>query len=640
MQLPFPQFLPESKWVPPNLSDLPDLSSAKLIGYDLETYDPKLKIRGPGGVRNDGFVVGYCLATSDGFKVYLPIRHAGGNLPLDAVQRYVSDQLGRADQPKVTSHGSYEREWSDQSKVTLKGVIYDTEFAECLLNEEKFTYSLESLANEYLGEKKEEELMREAAWFYGESAKSIMHLLHSKHVGLYAENDPDKSLRVFEKQAVKLKDAGLWPLFQLESELSEVFWLMRKKGVPFNQDRCEQLIKVYRKEEQIIYASLKTQYFPSRNIDFNSAKDLASVCESHGITDYPRTAKGNPSFIGDWMDLQEWGFFQGVSKFRTIEKLRRDFLEGSFLQSLHKGRIHAQFNQLRGDDGGTRSGRISMCDPNLQQVPSRSEYAKDIRDCFTSETGEDWIKGDYSQQEYRIFVHFCMLMKMEGAKEAGDIFINDLEADFHRGIADMLGWEGKQGRTDAKNWNFAAIYGAGIAKTAKMTKKTLDEATKLNTIYHEKVPYAKPMSKDCSMRASQRGWIKTLGGRILHFETYEPAWNEDNAQGLVKALPLPFAMAQKKWPGQRLRRGQTHKALNRLVQGSAADMMKIAMLNLYKKHKIVPLLQVHDELDHSGDLKVALLMKQEMENAIKLLVPVVADFAMGKSWGYTEKIKL
>lgn len=642
MQLPFPQFLPESSWIAPRLSDLPDpktLHQAPLLGFDCETYDPELKTRGPGGVRKKGFPVGYSVAVGD-FKCYLPLRHSGGNLVFEPCQRWLQDTLSNRSQPKVTSHGSYDREWAEQDNIYIKGIVYDTEFAECLLNEERYTYNLDTLAHEYLGERKEEELMQEAAWFYGENAKSIMHLLHSKHVGLYAECDPDKSLRVFHKQMIKLKEAGSWDLFLLESELSEVFWLMRKRGVRLDEDKVALLAKEYQKKENELYAKLQREYFPSRRIDFNSSKDIASVCFQHGVKDYPTTAKGNPSFVGDWLDTQEWPFFQGISEFRTIEKLRRDFLQGAFSNSVHHGRIHTVFNQLRGDDGGTRSGRISCCNPNLLQVPSRSKFAKDIRSCFLPELGEEWIKGDYSQQEYRIFVHYAMLTQMEGAEEAGQIYIDNPEADFHKEVANMLGWEGKKGRSDAKNFNFGALYGSGIAKKAKMGKMTIEQATKIDEQYHKRVPYAKKLSKDCSMRASQRGWIKTLGGRILHFETYEPAWNEDSEGSLVKAVPLPYHLAVKRWPGQRLRRGQTHKALNRLVQGSAADMMKIAMINLWRKYKYVPILQVYDELDGNGDRKVALQLKEEMENAIKLKVPVIADFAIGRSWGETEKIKV
>lgn len=637
MQLPFPQFLPKSDWKAPKLSDLPDLSEAKEIAIDLETYDPELLTKGCGGVRGKGFVCGYAVAC-EGWSAYLPVRHSSGNLPFEPVQRWINHTLGNDTQPKITAYGSYDREWCLADGVEIKGTVYDIQIAECLLNEEKTSYKLEVLASEYLGQGKDEKLMDEAAWFYGENAKKIMHLLAASHVGIYAERDPVATLAVFQLQKVKLLEAGLWPIFQMESELSEVIHLMRQKGVRINEQGRDDLAKQYRVKENELYKSLQDKFFKGRSIDFNSGKDLANVCQSHSFTDYPRTLAGNPSFVGDWMDMQTDGalceLWNGISDFRTIQKIRRDYLEGHFTNT-HKGRIHASIHQMNSDEGGTRSGRLAVSKPPLQGVPKRSSYAKDVRTLFLPEIGEEWIDEDYSQQEYRIFVHFGMLMNLEGAKEAGQGYIESPDADFHQRVAEMTGLS----RSDAKNYSFAAIYGAGVAKTAKMTKKTLEEATKVSATYNEKVPFAKLLAKDVSNRATQRGWIKTLGGRVLHFETYEPAWSSDD-EGFIRYKPLALPLALQKWPNKRLKRGQTHKALNRLVQGSAADMMKMAMLRLWKEFKVTPMLQVHDSLGASGDTKLALQMKTCMVESIKLLVPVQVDVAMGKTWGESKKIKL
>jgi len=635
MQLPFPSFMPASTWQPPALSDLPDLSQAKEIAYDLETYDPHLIERGPGGIRKDGFITGYALAV-DGFKCYLPIRHSEGNLPAEPVQRWVRDQLSRPDQPKLTANGGYEREWSKTDGIQINGVVYDVQIAECLLNEEQESYSLDAIAFRHLKEHKDETLLIQTERAMGLGHKKAMHLLGAGVVGLYAEGDADRTLRIWQVQKKLLEAQGLMPIFQMESELSEVFFLMRQRGVRINEEATVTLAKNYREKENAIYRNLQAQFFKGRTVDFNSGKDLASVCEALGYSDYPRTEVGNPSFIGDWMDLQGESplgeLFKGISEFRTLEKIRRDYLEGHFAQT-YKGRIHAQFHQTHRDEGGTRSGRISVSNPPMQGVPSRSHFAKDVRSLFLPEEGQEWVKGDYSQQEYRIFVHYAMLMNLDGAKEAGKVYQDNAHADFHQGIADMTGLS----RTDAKNWNFAAIYGAGLAKTALMTKKSLQEAERINNRYHEKVPYAKALAKDASSRADQRGWIKTIGGRVLHFDTYEPAYNSENK---FRYRPLPFEQASSKWPNVRLKRGQTHKALNRLVQGSAADMSKVALLTMYKRYGIVPMMVVHDDANVSGGLEQAKQMKECMESAIKLLVPVIADFSIGKSWGEQIKVAL
>lgn len=641
IQLPFQQFLPKSDWKAPRLSDLPDLSSAPEICIDLETYDPELKTRGPGGVRRKGFVTGYAIGV-EGWKTYLPVRHSSGNLPFDSVQWYIRDQLGRKNQSKITANGSYDRDWCEADGIKIEGTVYDIQIAECLLNEEQDSYSLDSIAFRHLGEGKDETLLEEAAkwWSDTESAKTIMHLLAASHVGPYAIGDVDRTLRIFDIQKVKLLDQGLWPIFTMESELSELVHLMRQQGIKIDLDATELLAKDYRKREIDLYAKLKEKFFKGRSVDFNSSKDIERVCQEYGYKDYPTTAKGNPSFIGDWMDLQTketcgnlFELFQGISEYRTIEKIRRDYLEGHFLGCHYKGRIHAEFHQMHRDEGGTRSGRFSVSNPPMQGVPKRSKQAKAVRTLFLPNDGEEFLKHDYSQQEYRIFVSLALRMGLDGAKEAAQTYIDNPEADFHQSIADMTGLP----RDDAKNWNFAAVYGAGVKKTALMTRKSLAEAEKVNAQYHEKVPYAKQLSKDAASRASQRGWIKTIGGRILHFETYEPAWSDENSG--VRYLPLPYEKAVLKWPNMRLRRAQTHKALNRYVQGSAADMTKIAMLMLWKMYKYIPLMQVHDELLNSGDKKKGFEIKEVMETCVKLLVPIYADYGIGKNWGETVKVK-
>lgn len=659
-QLPFPQFLPKSDWKAP--THFPDLSPAKMIGIDVETYDPDITERGPGGVRRKGFITGYAVSV-DGWKGYYPVRHSGGNVPFEPVQRWLQDQLGRGHQPKVTAKGSYDREWLVTDGIHVAGIVYDIQIAECLLNEEQDSYTLDDIAFRHLGERKREEMLDEAAHWYKDKdkAKKIMHLLHAMHVGPYAENDPDITLRTFSVQEKLLKSQNLWNIFTMESELSMVVHLMRQQGVRIDLDGCEKLRKKYKSQEEEIYFNLQRKFFKGRDLNLNSADDLAIVCESQSYFDYPRTAKtGKPSFVGDWMDLQDsktpiGEFFQGVSEYRTVEKLRRDFVEGSFTQSAYKGRIHAEFKQMRTEEGGTRSGRFACANPNLQQVPKRSKFAKEIRTLFLPDLTHEWVKLDYSQQEYRIFVSLAMTMGLPGAMEAGQTYIDNPEADFHQAIADMTGLP----RDDAKNWNFAAIYGAGVDKTAKMTKKTLEEAIKVNGQYHEKVPYAKQLAEDASNRASTRGWIKTIGGRILHFETYEPdiylepmefntckkKWPKEKIikrkNGYVPFfVPMAIDAAYLRWPNLKLRRGQTHKSLNRYVQGSAADMTKIAMLLIYKLYGWVPLMQVHDELSYNGDQTRALLIKAQMENAVKIKVPVVADCSMGPNWGTQVKVTL
>ena len=289
------------------------------------------------------------------------------------------------------------------------------------------------------------------------------------------------------------------------------------------------------------------------------------------------------------------------------------------------GRIHAEAHPLRSDRGGTVSGRFSYSNPNLQQVPARDpEIGGLIRSLFIPEDGCDWGIFDYSQQEPRLTVHYANQMHLTGSKDAVTDY-KEKDAAFHQIVADMANIPRKQ----AKMINLGLSYGMGKQKLIKELGLDDNEAEKLFAQYHSKVPFIRGLQDQCARVAIDRGYIRTIAGRRCRFDQWEHRFED--------SIPLPLKEAQEKY-GDNLKRSYTYKALNRLIQGSAADMTKLAMLGLWEEG-IVPHLQVHDEVDISVEnTDQAQKVTRIMENCIELAVPLVVNVELGRSWGETEKI--
>ena len=618
-------FKPASDWVPPEV--LPDLSGAKLIAIDTETCDPGLKDRGPGAVRGEGHVVGISVATDTGVNCYLPIAHGdGGNLDRKRVIDWAKREFGRASQAKVGANFTYDLEWLRATGIEVKGPLYDIQIAEPVLNEEKLSYSLNALAKEYLNEQKDERLLLEAAKAFNVDPKGGLHNLHSRYVGPYAEADARQTLQIFKLQEPKLRSNNLWNIFALETDVTNVVLEMRFKGVPIDVDEAGRVSKELLVEE----TQQQQKMFKMAGFEFNawSNLDLAKACDKLSIN-YPRTGIGNPSFDSSFISTAEHPFIKLLNSWRKLNRIRTVYVDQLVLKHAHKGRIHAKFNQLRKDDSGTRTGRFSSENPNLQQIPSRGSYAELVRHLFKPEDRMHWAKLDYSQQEPRVLVHYAMLCKMSGAAELGKQFIDNHDTDFHQVVAEMAGIN----RRDAKTINLGMFYGMGVKKLSLELNRSEADCAKLFEQYHSRVPFVREMAQDCARTASSRGYITTLLGRRRNFGLYEPVNRVTEFYP-----PAPLDKIKKDLGDVPIRRAMTHKALNALIQGSSADMTKKAMVMVYKELGYVPHLQVHDELDYSVPSEtVAKEIKEMMEQAIRLQVPMKVDLTLGRSWHDPEE---
>ena len=616
-----PIFAPESNWLIPDI--FPKFADDERIAVDLETYDPSLLTSGPGWATGRGHIVGVGVATKD-WKGYFPIRHeGGGNLDEAVVLRWVKNTLSSPKREVIFHNALYDVGWLRREGVDVKGEILDTMFAAPIVDENRYSYSLDSLGQTYCGEKKDESLLQDAALAWGINPKSEMYKLNSKYVGPYGEQDAALTLKVYDKLKQELQQQGLESIYALECKLIPLLIEMRWKGVRVNEERADMISKDLSQKEQKLLVEIKRKYGEDVNLWANAS--LQKVFDKNNLP-YPRTEKGMASFQKQWLENHEHELPKMIVQARKLNKARTTFIEKMISEHSYNGRIHAEAHPLRNDLGGTVSGRFSYSNPNLQQVPARDpEIGNLIRSIFIPEEGCQWGVFDYSQQEPRLTVHYANQLGLIGARDAVNAY-RDKSADFHQIVADMA----KIPRKQAKNINLGLSYGMGKEKLIRELGLGDAEAQALLAQYHEKVPFIKGIQDHCTRVASDRGYIRTLAGRRCHFDLWEHKYD--------KSVPLPLEDAKIKY-GDTLKRSYTYKALNRLIQGSAADMTKLAMLGLWEEG-IVPHVQVHDEVDISiQDEEQAKKVVEIMENCVELSVPLVVDTELGPSWGETEDIK-
>lgn len=615
-----PLFQPASNWKLPH--ELPNLSHCKRIGLDFETCDPKIKELGPGFIRGDARVVGAAISTDD-TAWYLPFAHLGSqNLSPEVVKRFIQDIVSDRSRWIIGANLQYELECMWSLGITCNSKLVDVQLAEPLLDEESERgYSLEVLCQKYLGRGKDESLLNEAAAAYGVDPKGGLWKLPPKYVGPYAEFDALSCMQILPKQLANLKEEDLLGIFELESKLLPILWEMRKNGIPIDVDGAKKFSADLAERENIIRERVNREY--GCRIDEWSGPMLASLCDHNKIF-YPRTPKGNPSFTGDFLDGADHPLLKSVSEIRTLNRLRGTFINDWILKYEVNGRVHPQWKQVARDDGGTRSGRMAASNPNPQQVPARSELAPLLRALFRSIPPEKWAKLDYSQQEPRLLIHYASIMELSGIEPIRDAYQKNPKMDIYTFLSESVGMS----RRDAKDATLGRMYGMGAPKFAMKQNITVDVAKKKLEEFDAQVPFVRELSELCMNLAQKRGWIKTLLGRRRHFNLWEPAQRGDG-----RWTSYPLKTAQQAYPGKQLQRAWTYKALNALIQGSAADMTKAAMVKIYEEDGKVPFMAVHDELNYGVSSEdEARHLQKKCETCVTLDVPVRADLSFGDHW--------
>jgi DNA polymerase I-like protein with 3'-5' exonuclease and polymerase domains len=638
----------QTEWVVP--TEYPDLRSANEIAIDLETRDPNLKETGSGAIAGDGEVVGIAVAV-DGYKGYFPIAHGEGpNMDRKKTLEWFKD-VCESPATKIFHNAMYDVCWIKNLGIKINGLIIDTMIAASLIDENRFSFTLNTLSWHHLGEGKSEARLIEAAKSRGLDPKADMWRLPAMEVGAYAEKDAEITLKLWHKLKKVIVEDSLQDIFNLETDLFPCLVDMRHLGVRVDIEKASQLKIALAAKEENLLQQIKIETGVDTQIW--AAASIAKVFEKLNLP-YSRTEKtDSPSFTKNFITNHDNPVVNMIAEARKINKVRTTFID-TILKHEHKGRIHADINQIRSDDGGTVTGRFSYSNPNLQQIPARDpETGPLLRSLFIPEEGCKWGTFDYSQQEPRLVAHYALKFSLPSVNAIADSYETDPSTDFHKIVAEMAHIP----RSQAKTINLGLFYGMGKAKLQAELGVDKDHAEELFSQYHAKAPFVKQLMNKVMTAAQSKGQIKTLLGRRCRFPKYEPIlrgadWGtyvppEDHERMLelkeMGAYLKDFegniicnsAGLPKKnyWHNNDTRRAFTYKALNKLIQGSAADMTKKAMVDLYKEG-LIGHIQIHDELDFSIESESqAKKIKDIMENAVDLEVPNKVDYESGPNWG-------
>jgi DNA polymerase I-like protein with 3'-5' exonuclease and polymerase domains len=643
--------IPDTGWVAP--TEFPRLKDVKLLGLDCETKDIELSTMGPGFRRTGeegAYVVGLSVGTQDGGRWYFPMRHSVApeqNLDPGKVLAWARDNLCTEGQAKVGANINYDVDalWSEGVPVT--GPFIDVQYAEALLDSNRLMYNLDSLAWDYLGHGKVSDALQtwvEKAYGSDDNYRAHIHAAPPCLVGPYAEGDVDQPLRIWELQKAKLQSQSMMGLFDLETELIPLMIEMRQRGVRVDVEYAKRLDDELTQSLVELCARIKVASGGAIEPDPENEigrGELQAFFDAAGVA-YPLTAKGAPSFRKEWLDHLSHPAGELVRQHRMLRKYRNTFIRSYILDKNINGRIYALFHQLKGDENGAVSGRFSSSLPNLQNIPARDEvWGPKLRAIFLSEDGQRWFRHDWSQIEYRFLAHYARGPSGEDVRRR---YNEDPTTDFHEMTLDMvgpeIGWDistkekRKPHRKPIKNINFGLVYGMGVDKLVDSTGLSVSAGMRVINKYHTAVPFVRKTYEVAQARAADRGYIQTILGRRQRFDLWEPRWGEGKA--------LPYTQAVEAY-GSKVCRAFTHKGLNALLQGSAADLMKLAMRDIRRTgvHKEigVPLLTCHDELGNSADpnnrrhMEAIREVKFIMENCMTLKVPILAEQSDGKNWG-------
>lgn len=648
-----PPPVPDTGWSPPR--EFPDLRSAQAIAFDVETKEDDFEY-GPGWARNAGHIVGFSIAAifADGsvYAEYFPVRHATGkedNLDAGACFQWLRDILHTNHIPKIGANLIYDIGWLTEENIFVQGELYDVQFAEALLDD-SVTVALDDLAHRYLGESKDtSELYDWIRKAYPETSEKALRgeiwRTPPKLVGKYGKSDALLPLRIFECQRPLLWAQGLWNVFRMECDLIPLLVQMRRAGITVDVMQAERLNAQIKAKIPELYAQIGREY--GYTISKTTGAQLAALFDHIGIEYVANMdAKGvmRPSFKKEWLMVHPHPVAKLINTIREHEKVSSTFLESYIIERHHNGKIHCSFNPMKSEDGGAKTGRFSSSDPNLQNIPSRTELGMMVRNAFVADYGHtNWRSYDYSQIEYRVLAHFAI---GEGSNELRQAYRDNPKIDYHDKVyyaaCPIMGWNPKDAATykkwrkgPIKNVNFGLLYGQsekGLAFKAGMTDV---EAGQFFEGYHRAAPYVKPTMEAIGDEVQRYGAVTTILGRKVRFNDWEPVGS--------KGEPVSGYEAALSRYGSNIRRAYAYRGVNYKFQGSGTgDLPKAAMLQMWRSGVLdyvgVPRLQVHDEFgwsqidDTPAMVEAFKYVQHVMETCVPMNVPIVAEGSTGKSW--------
>lgn len=609
----------------------PDLSRWDRLAFDTETT----------GLTYLDRPVGISVAAPNGAKTYLRWGHEGGgnNCTVEEARRWAEAELNRPHLTLYAHNAAFDLRmlaYEGQGNHGRPGVgvrldrprVEDTGTMAALLNELEPRFSLGALLEKHVpefGGKSDEELNAWCAERFGGrptrrgQAKNYWRA-PGDIVAPYAEDDALGTIRLAEALFPRVvdHDPSIRHLYDLETSLIPFHLRLHLQGVRVSRNRAERLKGFLNDEYKKAYRRW-LDVTDGRKLNPRSPNDMLLLFEENGLP-VAYTEKGNPSFSKDSLAGMNHPVVDVAQELKRLEHYRGTFVDSYLLDNLVDGRIHGEFHPLKNDKYGTVSGRYSSGGAlNLQNIPSRDPVlGPRIRGCFVPEReGMRWAKIDYSQIEYRMFAHYAGGNLLEAYE--------DPDTDFHQMCADLAGID----RDPAKNTNFGLLFGMGQAKLGRQLGLSAEEAEEFFEMYHGRVPEMRRMRDKASRRAATRGYVVTWGGRIRRFRKRGRRYHA------------------------------THIALNALCQGSAADLIKLAMSrvqDIVDWDHLIPHLTVHDELDFSVDPGAeGMRLLREVQDAMedpgfqdedpgapfyKPRVPVVADVELGPDWGHLEEVEL
>ncbi len=539
---------------------------------------------------------------------YIPLAHSYPGMPKQLSKEYVLGKLKMIlENPEIKKTGhniKYDLIVLKNESINLKGIAFDTMLASYLLNPNKTNHNLEDVSMTYLSIKKL------SFNDITDKGKKNFREVSIEDAAKYSGEDAAVTLKLKYILETEIEKEGLAKLFcDIEMPLIEVLADIEIAGIKIDLPLMEGFSKELEKE--LAGIEKRVYFLAGEEFNINSPKQLQEILfEKLGLRTLKKTKTGFSTDVGVLEELAlEHEFPKEILEHRTLSKLKNTYVDTlPKLVNLHTGRLHTSFNQTV-----TATGRLSSSDPNLQNIPIRGEWGKRIREAFIADEGHLLLSSDYSQIELRVLAH---LSQDEGFIE---IFKND--GDIHtRTACELFGITPEnvtsEMRRRAKTVNFGIVYGISPYGLSQQLGIHPEEAKFYIDTYFMRHSGVKNYINTKISEAAETGYVSTIFQR-------------------KRAIP------ELKSTNKNIRQLGERLAMNTPIQGSAADIIKIAMINIWRRLKkeglrTKILLQVHDELLLEVPIeekdKVKILVKEEMEQAVELLVPIKVDIGVGKNW--------
>jgi len=579
------------------------LSSAKSFAFDTETTSLDAM---------SAQMVGISLSPVAGEAYYIPVGHVGWGqveqLPLEQVIDRLKPLMEAPDIAKLAHNGKYDMTVLAEYGITVNNLTFDTMLAAHLLGEKSL--GLKAFAFGRLGIE-----MTPITALIGSGARQLsMSQVEVKEAADYACADADMTGQLAGLLKPELHQQGLWQLFsEVEMPLVPVLISMEMEGIALDKDLLRQMS--HRLGEQLLKLESEIYDCAGHQFNINSPQQLSSVLfEELKLPPARKTKSGYSTGAATLDELRGvHPIIEHILEYRQLTKLKSTYIDAlPALLNSKTGRVHTSFNQTR-----TATGRLSSSEPNLQNIPVRGELGKQVRQAFIAPPGCYLLAGDYSQIDLRVLAHLSQDKSLISAFHRDE--------DIHASTAAQLfGVDTSQVTPDmrrlAKTVNFGVIYGMSDYGLEQATELSREEATQFITSYFAQYPGVERYLESTKQQARSTGYVQTLLGR----RRYIPEINSSNRQ---------------------LREAAERMAINMPVQGTSADVVKVAMINLYQEMqkcrlKSKMLLQVHDELIFEVPQveieEMRQLVPQIMSTALELSVPLKVDIKTGKNWGEME----